>query len=528
MDQALYNELNKAWKSTCRILLGEEIGELREYEPWLKGYLPQIKLRKSHLSGKEVTLAMDDYCRDANFISGDEIRGQGAGAPLGIDEIKDIDSIMNAVSERWEYCGNRVLGNSTNVELSDLVIDSNYVSDSVTVKQASHIYSAFLIGSGTKYFFGGGYFDASEFDVRCMFGLAANRCFESHLVANGGDLYFCYNAIGCHDMLFSFNQRNKRNIIGNVELPKDRYLELKKKLLGEIKDELKKSKELPSLFGLVPDTKPDIGDVSVVPELKEETVVSVEKAFAATFKVLLKTDCPHNMDELEGWLSGHIIKIKEVTSAFGIQTTMPMRPEILPHSALLPVRRVVSEKEALELGKLKLPESDISDFGRIMESLPKIGYFTAEAVVGSCRNLIKAPAVADSSNLYKEYDAVRSEYAGISSNVFNSKYIFGSHRMYDSQFCMKCYNSLNLNRCFEVDTSTKCRDAYFCHNCEGLADAMFCWNVKGKRHAIGNISLPQDQYEKTKNTILEQIADKIARNKNLEYDIFNIGCVKKK
>jgi len=33
----VYDELNKRWKATCRILFGEEIGELEEYKEYLTG-----------------------------------------------------------------------------------------------------------------------------------------------------------------------------------------------------------------------------------------------------------------------------------------------------------------------------------------------------------------------------------------------------------------------------------------------------------------------------------------------------------
>ena len=115
----------------------------------------------------------------------------------------------------------------------------------------------------------------------------------------------------------------------------------------------------------------------------------------------------------------------------------------------------------------------------------------------------------------------------MSSTVLGSKHIFGSHALIGSQFCMKCYYSTELNRCFEVDSSTKCSDTYFAHNCEGLQDTMFCWNAKGKRHAIGNMELQLDQYRKIKESLVSQMADEILKEKQLRFDIFNIGCHRK-
>jgi hypothetical protein len=86
-DSPVYNELNKAWKATCKVLFGEEIGELKDYEEWLKEDMVPITRAKSSISGKEVILGRGDYCKDANFISLDEV-GLRKVEPLTINEIK--------------------------------------------------------------------------------------------------------------------------------------------------------------------------------------------------------------------------------------------------------------------------------------------------------------------------------------------------------------------------------------------------------------------------------------------------------
>ena len=35
MNSQNYEVLNKAWKSTCKVLFGAEIGDMKDYEPWL-------------------------------------------------------------------------------------------------------------------------------------------------------------------------------------------------------------------------------------------------------------------------------------------------------------------------------------------------------------------------------------------------------------------------------------------------------------------------------------------------------------
>jgi hypothetical protein len=51
--------------------------------------------------------------------------------------------------------------------------------------------------------------------------------------------------------MFSFNQRHKSYLIGNVQLTKEKYGELKAKLVGEIRDEFKRKKKLPSVIEII-------------------------------------------------------------------------------------------------------------------------------------------------------------------------------------------------------------------------------------------------------------------------------------
>jgi len=93
-NSPVYAQLNKAWKATCKVLFGEEIGELKEYEEWLKEYMSVTgkRKRKSHISGKDVTVVFDEYCKDARFVSLDEVKEKSI-EPLTINEIKDIDRL---------------------------------------------------------------------------------------------------------------------------------------------------------------------------------------------------------------------------------------------------------------------------------------------------------------------------------------------------------------------------------------------------------------------------------------------------
>ena len=97
---------------------------------------------------------------------------------------------------------------------------------------------------------------------------------------------------------------------------------------------------------------------------------------------------------------------------------------------------------------------------------------------------------------------------------------------FESFNCIHCYNSENLNRCFEADSSKSCSDAYFLHNCENVRESMFCFNAKNLTNAIGNAPLPAEQYRKIKSSIISQLADELEEKKSLKWGIFSIGGAK--
>jgi len=519
----LYNVLNKAWKSTCKILLGDEVGELKDFEEWVGEYMPPIGKRKSYLSGKDVALVSPHYCESAHFISSEEIKERTVD-PLTINEIKDIDSIAQAVAEKWEYAGNRVQGNSMLVESSDIAIDSQYVTDSTNITESQYVLSSFMMRNGSKYSFGSGWSAKAEFTIRHIGGFDVKRLLESHVVTASSDIYFSYNLGGCMDAMFCFNVRNKRHCIGNLELPREKYSALKAKLLAEVRGRLKKDKKFLSLMDMAPENGPAKGSLGVKESPEKTSMEPIRKAFSSVFKVIFKAE-PEDMEKYEKWMMKTIPPIKDIVSPFGRKTFFP-DDKAFSCLSKLPRNRTVSFAEVMELGKKRMKESDLGSLETITKGLSEIAFFSLELIEGTVSNAIKSPLVYQASNIYRVYDATYTEYAGMGSLNLNSKYTFGCYRIVESQFCLKCHNSLHINRCFEVDTSSNCLDSLFCHNSEGLADAMFCFNVKGKRHAIGNTQLEPGKYKAIKDSLVEQIVSELEKKKSLKWDIYNIGCAK--
>jgi hypothetical protein len=247
------HQIEKGWASTCKVLLGTEIDPIQKYSGYLQDLVEPCKIGKSAISGKQIFF-YGDYPEGSKFISGEEIRQYEsimAKAKLDIDQIKDIDSISEAISECVYYSGNNILGNSSMVAKSDRVIDSNfvynsndvigskYVATSHIVRYAQHIYGCTYAGKGVN-------FAIKSYEV-----YEANRMFECLRVYHSGDCYYSANIDNCQDCLFSFNIKSKRKCIGNLELPTDKFSQLKQKLLEDIVETFKSTGKVISISDII-------------------------------------------------------------------------------------------------------------------------------------------------------------------------------------------------------------------------------------------------------------------------------------
>lgn len=246
-------ELSKAWKSTCKLLLGEEIGELETYRDYLKKYSDPMSTKISAISGKEVYVSSDKFCQRATFLSHEEIpeyEQKTKKFKLNINEIKDIDSIINAAQENFQYVGNVVLGNSRDaischrcvntsyaLECQDIYA-GKYVAYSSSVRDAEHAFGA--SGGGNL-----------NFGIRTLEVFKLMRSFETLRCYSSADLYYCASCEDCSNCLFSFNLRSKNYHIGNLQFNREKYLALKEKLLADVRDELKAKKAAISMVDII-------------------------------------------------------------------------------------------------------------------------------------------------------------------------------------------------------------------------------------------------------------------------------------
>jgi hypothetical protein len=248
-----------------------------------------------------------------------------------------------------------------------------------------------------------------------------------------------------------------------------------------------------------------------------------EKAFQSITSVVLGRKLTGYRD-YKGWLTRRLPVIGETRSAMsGKKVYLPFEfYEVIRH-------RLLTLEEAYgTAGKLHLSEEQVRglSFANATEALKDISITTADTVMGNNSRVSECAVYYDSSVCFGSVAVATSRYAIYSFWPRQSEYVAGCHVAFSCSFCVRCFNSENLSRCLEVSDSASCTDCYFCYNCENLQDCMFCFNTKTKRYAIGNVQFPPEQYRKIKRALLAQMADELERNKELKWDIYNIGCAK--
>lgn len=512
--------LEKAWRDACTVVLGEEIGPMEEYAGWLGEHVEKPSERQSSRSAKRVVHSVPDYCAGSKSLSFDEVDFGGKFEPLHIDKIKDIDSIAEALRERICYTGNIVLGNSGFVENSSNISDSFYLSDSLMCDGSRKMAFASL-GRFWENMFGCDTGGDSKYCIRCFEVWKMRRSLEAYFVYESSDLYYCHWLWGCNECLFSFNQRSKNYLIGNLELPKDKYMETKKGLLEELGEELKQKKRLPSLPQLLGAQKsiPDNGWGHGSGGLQCSR--EADNAFTDTSRVLFGKPLD-GIQDYEGWLLRHIRGTKNVQSAFSGENAC-----LSDYACMMefPADRIITIGEQEQASGLKISEGEARGIGlkNAGEIIGKIAYFCPDMDMET-QNNVGCSVSCRSMHGYKCLLCTFSKYTGCSFWPRNSSHIFGSSVVFESSFCINCYNSVRLNRCFEADSSRECSGSCFLHNCENVHDSMFCFNVKNLRNAIGNAGYPLDEYKRVKSALLGQIYSELEEKKGLRLDIYNVGC----
>ncbi|MFA6530246.1 MAG: hypothetical protein WCT31_00815 [Candidatus Micrarchaeia archaeon] len=250
---AICQELGKAWRSTTKVLFGVEMDKLSGYENYLKRYTDPMENRKSAITGKDVTISSNRIPTNAKVIAHDEAdyyAKMTASVPFNINEIKDIDSIVAATREKVFYTGNVLLGNSIGSKACHRCVNLSYSYGCQDVRDGKYVAFTTSIRN-PEYSFGCCFGGDIKFCIKILDPYNVTRSVELFHANVVGDSYYCGTIEDSDNCMFSFNQKNKHYLIGNIQLPRDKYATLKAKLVAEMADELKSKKKLPSIIDII-------------------------------------------------------------------------------------------------------------------------------------------------------------------------------------------------------------------------------------------------------------------------------------
>jgi len=520
--------LQKRWDSTCRVLFGKEVGELPKFGPWLMKMSERLVHRESSVSGKEVTYAISGYAEGSKWIGFDEIDFTAKAAPLpeGVFGSSGIGQIAGLLEERFHYAGSAVLGNSKFVEKSSGITDCFYMRE--TGKLTECKYTAYsIIGRLGEDCFGVDGIGESAMCVKCCETFRLRRCFELWQSRSCSDCYYSHNLDDCQECFFCFNAKNLRHAIGNVQLPKEKYYEVKKRLQGEMAEMLSKEKRLPSLMEIVEKCgKPAAPALSAPGEGEMGDKGVIEEAFAKTCNVVLGKRLSGGIDDYAEWLKRNIRKSETFKSA--ASKRLVRRFDYCRYFEL-PSGRLLLREEAREAGeRLKIGEAAAESItlANAHEKIGEVAFFCPEYRDGMNLNIIECATSGDSAHCYRSAAVVYSKYAGYCFWPRSSEHSFGCSALLSSEFNIRCFNSVKLARCFEVDFSRDCSGCYYCHNVENCTDCMFCFNVKNLKYAIGNVEVGRERFMEMKKRLLGWIGAELEAKKTLRHGIYSIGAMK--
>lgn len=524
-------EINKAWKNACKVLFKEEVGELEDFEDWFPAYAQMPRFEKSAISGDTVALGVNSFVKNAKFIGYNEVDFAKKFAPLNINEIKDIDSIVEALHERFVYTGNIILGNSKHVEDSADIVNSAYINKSSVITDSRYLSHCRYL-EDCEYCFGTLGAMTSKYAIMCA-GSEFSRCFECHSAQTVSDCYYSGSIKNCTNCMFCFGTQQRSNMIGNLQLPREKYAQLKDKLVGEIAQELKKKKRIYSFFDILHECKKyKTVDIGIADKSEEEKFdyAPVDEAFATTTSLLFGKPL-NGIENYSEFLQQDVPKNGRFTSPFSGKTVL-----VAAYRTHIPAKfgidgRLLTDLEVRALGEVKvdsiISEKNIENMNAtlasICETLNTIAYSDLNKQVGNNSNTMDATVVINAHDCCHGAAFVFCKKCAYCFWPASCENVFGSFAAWHSNFSVKCFNSKKLTRCFEVESSNNCTDAYYSHNCENVHDSMFCFNAKNLRNAIGNVPLEPTKYKSIKSGITSQIWEELEKKKSLKWNIYNIG-----
>lgn len=239
----VHQEIEGAFRTATKIILGREHGQLERFAPWLI----RNTLKKRRVKGEAGSVVHKPdlpVIRDipaGKFASLEKALASAENKiELGEGELPTLMEIAARAGRIALFAPEIMEGQSENCTDTRVVSDSVHVHGLWWARGSSYAgYSTIVTES--KYAFGG-YARVlnSEFCINAHNVTRVKNCFECDSCYLCRDCYFCHNCENVEEGIFCFNAKGLRYAVLNQQLPKGEYLRVKKMLLDYINSELER------------------------------------------------------------------------------------------------------------------------------------------------------------------------------------------------------------------------------------------------------------------------------------------------
>ncbi|MBS3069208.1 hypothetical protein J4441_02475 [Candidatus Micrarchaeota archaeon] len=239
------SRIERAFEKTTGIIFGRAYPHIDRYGEWLSRFTAGKTLGASCASKER--LVVPDHVNFCEFPKDRlvllwEADLLGENLKIGEEEAMGIslENSPKAISKIAYFCVEWEMGNTANNIEAQLNLGSTDCYRSIL-----NVYSKLCAYDywprDSECLFGCNEGRSSSFCIKCYHSENLQRCFEVDTSKNCSDCFFCHNCENVHDSMFCFNVKNMKYAIGNVEVGRERYLQVKGTVLDGLKKELEKT-----------------------------------------------------------------------------------------------------------------------------------------------------------------------------------------------------------------------------------------------------------------------------------------------
>ena len=236
------DKVSESFSMTAKLLFGKPLGPIEKYAGWLQNRIHPGKSVPSSI-GKG-TCYLPDYgffrkLPKNRVVSFENLDG-AAKMKIRLEKgHAGLAAISDELGKFAYFVPTFMEGRNLNVENTAVYIDCINVReafDPFTTKNSAYTFSTM----DSECVFGCYRIVQCNFIIHCYNTYNSNRCFEMDGAKTCTDCYFCHNVENLQNCMFCFNVKNKHYAIGNVEVGKEKYLQMKQMLVQWILQGLEK------------------------------------------------------------------------------------------------------------------------------------------------------------------------------------------------------------------------------------------------------------------------------------------------